>query len=34
MEIGPDGVKLIGFGLLIVVGLGTMFLVKRLTKKK
>ena len=34
MEIGPDAVKLIGFGLLIVLGLGAMALVKRFTKKK
>jgi hypothetical protein len=31
---GSDELKLIGFGLLIVFGLGTMILVKRLTKKK
>ena len=31
---GPDGVKLIGFGILIVAGLAAMILVKRYTKKK
>lgn len=34
MEIGPDAVKLIGFAILIVLGLGVMILAKRLTKKK
>jgi hypothetical protein len=34
MVIGSDELKLIGFALLIVLGLGTMALVKRLTKKK
>ncbi len=34
MAIGPDGVKLIGYGILIVVGLAVIFLVKRYTRKK
>jgi len=34
MVIGSDELKLIGFVLLIVLGLGTIALVKRLTKKK
>jgi hypothetical protein len=31
---GPDEVKLIGYGILIVGGLVTIFLVKRFTRKK
>lgn len=34
MEIGPDGQKLIGYGIMIVCGLAAMLLVKRFTKKK
>jgi hypothetical protein len=34
MEIGPDAVKLIGFAILIVLGLTVMALVKRFTRKK
>jgi len=31
---GPDEVKLIGYGILIVGGLVVIFLVKRFTRKK
>jgi hypothetical protein len=31
---GPDEVKLIGYGILIVGGLVAIFLVKRFTRKK
>jgi hypothetical protein len=34
MEIGPDGQKLIGYGIMIVAGLAAMLLVKRFTGKK
>ena len=34
MELGPDAVKLIGFAILIVLGLTVMMLVKRFTRKK
>jgi hypothetical protein len=31
---GPDEVKLVGYGILIVGGLVVIFLVKRFTRKK